>query len=892
MSPITRDPFAEMREAEARRQDRERLRQQEQRKVIGVSSGEERPTIDIEKAKAETQRGTQLRQQEKLEKLATNVRQIKAGKVTQKQKNIYDSLAELNKVIAGDVSIKTSDAKMLKKIQEGQIKQVQEQFNEVQKNRDKYLPGVFQTYNQKVGQYLKDANENLDSLNKAIEQGTVTKAQLKTQIKQLQEEALKPILKKTYTYKTLPEKLPTEEEKQRNKAIDSLLKSGLAKRVGNTITLTKDYRGFTDRQIKTAQQAGFNVSDEENLSFSILEYGEKNLKGRSKRLTEYASVVVGSGEKVYTDTIGAFVSFIQSKPNTKNRSVTPETISYVRNLSKSDKIYLGIGAWGSEVLSNYGVMVPVGTALTGVFKGAASIARTSGLKSPAAVSRIANEIAKHPKLAQAVLLAPIAGVEASEVYEQYKAGVPIDKILSNEALRVGNLYAQIKGLEAGFKLPGKVEQWWKTRNRIAIPPEELFRAVTLETGELPSYKGARKTWSKQFTDLAKLHPAESYLGEVAPGELRLWHGRPTPFPGEEVIATGTKYYPNRHGEGWKLYGLYLSPEPSPLRLGGPASGAGSSRLGIPGLAGTRELVTLDCIVDIAPSNLSPLGPKGTSEAQMWFNKQVGLKTAYIPPVSLITTEMEAVLPPGTKLIKVNSDYYINWAGHRVLVNQYVVVSEEIAKKLIIPAGGFTDIEAILRNSADLSISEKYLYFGIPPPSISSLSSEQITQLAKYYGVSESEVRSLGLSLKSTLEDIKSLKTSSKPVELSDLKLVLDEPSTGITSITVTPPTEPPSPPTEPPSTPEEPPSPTEEPAPTTISKKGVEQRRKLNLSMFYGKKMLYEATYDFKGEKSQTIGPIEARSLYDACQRAQRLRRTSKKLPYKGSIVLIGETKG
>ena len=86
----------------------------------------------------------------------------------------------------------------------------------------------------------------------------------------------------------------------------------------------------------------------------------------------------------------------------------------------------------------------------------------------------------------------------------------------------------------------------------------------------------------------------------------------------------------------------------------------------------------------------------------------------------------------------------------------------------------------------------------------------------------------------------------------------------------------------------------EEPIETPLIKlslKDKKKRKELNLSLFRGKKRLYEATYQHKAGRTETIGPIPARSLFDASQQAQRKRKSSKQIPRKGSIRLIGETK-
>jgi len=77
--------------------------------------------------------------------------------------------------------------------------------------------------------------------------------------------------------------------------------------------------------------------------------------------------------------------------------------------------------------------------------------------------------------------------------------------------------------------------------------------------------------------------------------------------------------------------------------------------------------------------------------------------------------------------------------------------------------------------------------------------------------------------------------------------------------------------------------------PLKLSPSEKKKRRELNLSLYRGKKTLYEVHYDFKGGKTQRIGPLEARSLVDALNRAQRRRMAHKTLPRKIIVNMIGE---
>ena len=63
----------------------------------------------------------------------------------------------------------------------------------------------------------------------------------------------------------------------------------------------------------------------------------------------------------------------------------------------------------------------------------------------------------------------------------------------------------------------------------------------------------------------------------------------------------------------------------------------------------------------------------------------------------------------------------------------------------------------------------------------------------------------------------------------------------------------------------------------------------MNLSLISGKNQLYRVNYQYRGGKTETIGPLEARSLPDALGKAQRKRSGHKTLPNVITVTFIGE---
>ena len=97
-----------------------------------------------------------------------------------------------------------------------------------------------------------------------------------------------------------------------------------------------------------------------------------------------------------------------------------------------------------------------------------------------------------------------------------------------------------------------------------------------------------------------------------------------------------------------------------------------------------------------------------------------------------------------------------------------------------------------------------------------------------------------------------------------------------------------------PPTQESEPTPDEDPTitpPIKLSLEAKQKRKEMSLQLFRGSKKLYEVSFNYKGGKTQEIGPVEARSLPDALGKAQRKRSPNKTLPRVIVVDLIGKVK-
>ena len=170
------------------------------------ASGDEKKSIDIKIALAAV-----AQQKQEIAKQQSQTAAGKGTEIGQTKTNVYESMAALQKFQKDSVRVKVSEAENRKIIQQNKIKEVQQQFNEVTANKDKYDSSSYNAYAQNVGSYLKNADENIEVLNQAIASGTAAKIIYNKNIKALEKEALKPQLKKEIKYKTSPpmkEKLP------------------------------------------------------------------------------------------------------------------------------------------------------------------------------------------------------------------------------------------------------------------------------------------------------------------------------------------------------------------------------------------------------------------------------------------------------------------------------------------------------------------------------------------------------------------------------------------------------------------------------------------------------------------------------------------------------------
>lgn len=185
---------------------------------------------------------------------------------------------------------------------------------------------------------------------------------------------------------------------------------------------------------------------------------ERDLGDFIQSQTEYYSATFGSGMLNPLEDTVAVVFRALGKADLvyggaeSVRQMSREALAKYEKLSEPQKIYVAAGTVGATFLGSYAAALPVGVVAGRVMSASAQIAARLGMNSASAVGKIASTIAANPKLMQAMVWAPIVGVEASKVYEDYKAGVSQDEILSRLAIRGAGIVGGVKGFEKGISL--------------------------------------------------------------------------------------------------------------------------------------------------------------------------------------------------------------------------------------------------------------------------------------------------------------------------------------------------------------------------------------------------------------------------------------------------------
>jgi hypothetical protein len=295
---------------------------------------------------------------------------------------------------------------------------------------------------------------------------------VQTQIKTQQNQIMKD-LNWTGTWDQL---LAYQKEQQKN--ISTLVARGTVKLEGNQVKLVKPVTALTDSEVALLNKIGMDVPDlPKGPSYYLYEHAEKgvgllpkiNITGKpmlpsipglpggmnlaQQRITQHGAAMVGDVVQDLSNAYNLLIASWTGLPKSLGfEGPTTGTFKYYEDVSPAEQMALNLEGLGVSVAESFVVALPIGLTVKGATIAASSIASKIGVTAPKAVTKIAAMITKHPKIAQALVWAPMAGLETVDVYRQIQSGKPIDDIIHDEMKRLGSIYGGLKGFQKGYAL--------------------------------------------------------------------------------------------------------------------------------------------------------------------------------------------------------------------------------------------------------------------------------------------------------------------------------------------------------------------------------------------------------------------------------------------------------
>lgn len=480
---------------------------------------------------------------------------------------------------------------------------------------------------------------------------------------------------------------------------------------------------------------------------------------------EAAAVPIGSSERTFE---GA-ANFLTNSNNFDYRTVSPDTISYTKKMSKEEQTSLGVLSLGGTIVSNYVMTAPIGVATDMALAGASKISSTLRV----GIGKVSRMIGKHPDLARMIMYGTAVGMSAPEIadmYKRYQKGeTDFDHFMFRIAEMGVGIAAGVKGFEAGGKFSRQLRNWYNTRSiQTKFPAETLMSERNIKGGKLYSYpKDLKpKDYANFFKVDARTNLGEEYLGNLEKGKYRVYHiasdQAESKISGDRHVVE--RYYsisPEYAKAHLKFEGMYTSSQPSKLRLGNlPGEEAG--KLGLPGGPSTPYMFVTDVKVNVMPKGMT------YTKTVSWLSNFAEKGVAYVPSIEFISkAENEAIIPRNSQFVLARTGLGMQFGDTTTIVEMWNPVSDSMAVQL--KADGFTVVTGeslvVKSTSSPLSLPDQLLSVGIAPPSMLrpsiNLSDSEVSRLAIKYGISKSEVRSIISSLNSAISSSKSTAMTSK-----------------------------------------------------------------------------------------------------------------------------------
>lgn len=330
-------------------------------------------------------------------------------------------------------------------------------------------------YNQAMAQQNANWNAEIEQQNKilqeAISSGLIkvapaTKAEQKAGTQSIQ--LAKPVTDYTNQEIKQLQELGFEFSKKKLSATKILLEKGTVTVEGETVILNKPPETLTDSEIFNLKLLGINVPHyEKGPQMGLFEWGQKTFadNGALQAGTQFASSVLG---QVITDGANLLRFATQTidpfnlipDVDIKFRGPTLENLGYMVHLSEGQKPFLTTAnvALGVGEGLIFGAGLGKGIQLTSKGIGkiaqtfasnptiANAIAKLPSFKGPATATNIARWMTSHPQATNALFIAPMFGMEAVNVINEYNAGVPTDEIIERALKNVGFGIGTIGGM--------------------------------------------------------------------------------------------------------------------------------------------------------------------------------------------------------------------------------------------------------------------------------------------------------------------------------------------------------------------------------------------------------------------------------------------------------------
>lgn len=514
----------------------------------------------------------------------------------------------------------------------------------------------------------------------------------------------------------------TSKMRTQAQAIQRLEAADVVSVEGNEVVFKASVTSLPDNLYKDAQTLGFKVDtvfgEQTDIgkapSFIVLDWLKENapsgiipaiidaVTGQKKGTTTFSKQTailntisgkppaaeafatgIGGIETAVLDVLN-FPQLFTGKPTIVLRTVSPDTISYTRNVSSAELTNLRFQSVAGYGVGSFIVSAGVGTATDLAFAGVRGIIARVGVQTPKYLGKAATAIATRPNLAKGLVYGT-AGVFAApsyiQSYKQLEAGkIDSGQFVFDVTKKTVGMAAGFAGAQVGLEAGKSIRRWYAKRELEMIPTDVLVSERNQQS-KLYTYPDdvPQSKWGEWFKKDAQRNIGEEYFGGLDEGKYRIYRGAENVLQGEEHIVQEYYSITEKYALSHKKYrGAYFASEPSALRLGRTQTLSAPdvpSRVGLAGGSVTRYLMVTDSGLASMPTGLTH------PQSMRWLDSQVGKGTAFIPS-DFISSEAEAIMPMGTRMVKVGSGWGMQFGENVAVVDKWTPISTQEYNVLI------------------------------------------------------------------------------------------------------------------------------------------------------------------------------------------------------------------